>query len=253
MSATKFLIFHAGNQDSMVFLRDYIDDILPKIKKYGLDVSVMDVRKLSRQQLTGIARFVNAGVFPFAIVSDGREERYYQKKAQIYEIISDECIKVKNASRTGGRGPKPKQGISDVAIDNPEDFLDRQRSMATGSMTTDEEVSMDVADSRSGGDDRKYMLSDGNFGRHSSGLQGRSVGSSAVRQSVATFGSDLDNDGNVDGIASEFINKSAMDYDQSAGDIRELFAQAIIDPGLEGSESKVSADGVGNTVPRMRY
>jgi len=246
MSKVKINIFYAGNTESAVFVKDYTTNILPKVKKYGLDITVIDTRKLSRQQAMSIANFLNAGIFPFALVNDGKVQVYYQKKAQIYDIISNECLRVKEAyqqsKRTGG-----KQQSSNTSYDDPADFLDTQRNAVQMSMATEKEVSMDTTDNAAGSG---FEISDGSFRRQQGA--GRSIGSGAVRNNISAFGSGFDDDTGTDGISSDFINDAMCDYDSSEGEMRERLRQAIIDPGADGSESKVGADGVGDRVPSSR-
>lgn len=252
MSKVKILIFYSGNKDSAIFVNDYSKNILPKVKKYQLDIAVMDARKLSRQQLNSLIRYIEANVFPFAIVNDGTAEKYYPKKAQIYEIISDECLKVKNAmqqskkGRTGRTSSQVGGGQGVLNESQLDDYLVPQQLAGVKDASTEKEEEMQTGDTGS-----QSVLNDSHFSRHDR-AGGKSFGSSAARNNIANFGTSYDDDSGTDGMSSDLLNNSMSNYDDSEHEIREMLSREIIDPGSAGSESKVAAN-VGDSLPRMRF
>jgi len=258
MSGININIFYRPDDRAcMMYIAAYMKNIMPKVKKYGLNFPLVDVTRLSNAQFQVLQLPIKANLYPFILIQSPDGEVWYNNKTQINNIIHDVILakkemdrlmtmrQSKSKGRAQGRGQVDDplgyndiMGASDISLDH----IELERIKASKGVGSDKEVpiGMESADD--------YRITEGKFGGRT---QHQTYQGGAVARGMSTFHAGNTDEHNLDTMETGFISKTAFEYDDTSNQLQDMLKGMIIDPGSDGRDDFVAGDVVPNTVPSL--
>lgn len=225
------IVYKEGDRACEKFLAVYNKHVDPKVRKYRLRIPIISVSSLTQGQMKLLGKWVQRGVFPFAYVGYKRQHEVYTSMDQVVDIIIAKIQATKNDSDRG----RYVNRVSRNNTDDIEDFLESERLKAP--------KESEAHDIGMGGFDER----DGRVSTIISQIPKPRVNPRMQEQYSSGMGADFNKRGDFDPIEKQFV-KETIDADKHDADrfIFETFHETIYDPDQAGSESRVSADSVGD-------
>lgn len=226
------IVYKEGDQKCINFLKVYNKYIAPKVKKYRVAAHVVSNMNLRQSQMVIFGPYLKRGIFPFAFVGRGKQNEIYGNMDQVTDII---IAMIKANKSTYDRGTY----VSQIGIKPTEDFLDleRQKDLYVESTDATDDSYVTFGEKRTS-----------NIIAAAVPVKQKNTAMMGVYHSGAA--EDFQKKGGFDPIEKSFV-KDQIDAEQHDIDmfVYETFKDTAYDPDYSGSESKVSAEGIGDRLP----
>jgi len=241
-------IFYSPNdRESVNLVQDYMKKILPKVKKYDVNVKLVNVQTFGESQMRWFNKITKGKMMvPSAyVVLNNDNEEYYTNVTMIYKLILNYILLYKSRSvgiKSAVKSYANKR-VEEYNADVP-DFLEMERRNAHREDATGETMA-------GGGGDLSSLSSLGNIAgnQRRRGAQGFSAGQGSQSKQMTIQDSMRDMNADESGFLAD-----KMQSDESDDEIRmrEQFAREMRENGGQETNEMLDAKDVPDNMSSMR-